>query len=336
MRVGVIGAGAMGQNHIRIYSRIPGVELVGIADIDPYRVASLSREYNVQGYTDFKKLLKQDLDAVSIVVPTTLHGKVALEAIDHGTNLLIEKPICDTVETACQVNRAAEKQKITLAVGHVERFNPAVIKMKEIIQHGDLGKVVSISTNRVGPYNPRIRDVGVIIDLGVHDIDIISHLYGSPIKEVYALAGSVVHSFEDHASIVMRLGDDRSGVIETNWLTPHKARKLTAIGTEGVAYGDYMEQKVSIHYKEWINESRIEKKEPLASELQDFLQACEKGTEPAATGRDGVHALQVAIAAIRSYQSRAAVKIDGAPDARAPDGRHGKKFAHKVQRVSIG
>lgn len=309
MRVGVIGAGAMGQNHIRTYSQMKGVELVGIADVDKVRIDALSKQYQTSGFTDYNELLKQDLDAVSIVVPTTLHRPVAMDAIHTGTNILVEKPIADTIENALAITYAAEAEGLTLMVGHIERFNPAVLKMKQIIDSGKLGKVVSISTSRVGPYNPRIRDVGVILDIGVHDIDIISYLYNSRVCEVYAIAGKEIHSFEDHASMFLRYEGDRAGVVEANWLTPHKTRKFTVIGTEGVAYGDYMAQQVTIHDKEWVRDAKIEKQEPLALELQSFLDAVKDHREPVTTGADGIHALDVAIAAIDSAKTRSMVKI---------------------------
>jgi UDP-N-acetylglucosamine 3-dehydrogenase len=288
---------------------MPGVELAGIADVDNARVESLAKQYNTQGFTSYTDMLKLGLDAVSIVVPTTLHKKVSLDVINSGTSLLVEKPIADTVENATAIINAARNANLTMMVGHIERFNPAVAKMKEIIDSSKLGKLVSISTTRVGPYNPRIRDVGVILDIGVHDIDVISYLYNAKVSEVYAVAGSVIHPFEDHASIVLRYDGDRAGVVETNWLTPHKTRKFTVIGTDGVAYGDYMEQSVNIHDKDWVRAAKIEKKEPLRNELENFLQSCEKRTEPVTTGEDGLHALKVALAAIESYRARTSVKL---------------------------
>jgi UDP-N-acetylglucosamine 3-dehydrogenase len=309
MKVGVIGAGAMGQNHIRTYSQMPGVELAGISDVDKARVDSLAKQYGTQGFTNYQDLLKLGLDAVSIVVPTTLHKMVALDVIANGTSMPVEKPTADTVENATAIIDAARKENLTMMVGHIERFNPAVVKMKDIIDSGKLGKIVSISTTRVGPYNPRIRDVGVILDIGVHDIDVISYLYNAKVSEVYAVAGNVIHPFEDHASIVLRFDSDKAGVVETNWLTPHKTRKFTVIGTDGVAYGDYIEQSVNIHDKDWVRAAKIEKKEPLRNELENFLQSCTQRKEPVTTGEDGLHALKVALAAIESYKSRTAIKV---------------------------
>ncbi len=183
------------------------------------------------------------------------------------------------------------------------------MKLKQIIDSGALGKIVSISTRRVGPYNPRIRDVGVIIDIGVHDIDVISYLYGMEVNEVYAIAGADIHTFEDHAAIVLRYDHEFSGIVETNWLTPHKVRKLTAIGIKGVAYLDYIDQTVELHDGEWIRKAKIEQEEPLKLELTSFVDAISNGHEPDPTGRDGIHALKVAMAAIESYSEAKAIKI---------------------------
>ncbi len=309
MRVGVIGAGVMGENHIRTYSQMSGVELVGIADIDEKRIGELSQKYGTRGFTDYRDLLKEGLDAVSIVVPTRLHAHVALDAIKSGTNLLVEKPIADTVANAEKIVDYAKKAGIKMMVGHIERFNPAVIKMKELIDTGQLGKIVSVNTRRVGPYNPRIRDVGVILDIGVHDIDIISYLYDRPVDEVYAIAGADIHSQEDHASIMLRFGENKAGIVETNWLTPHKARQFTVIGTGGVGYGDYLNQTVFIHDKEWVKEAKVEKMEPLRNELEHFVRYCQNGHAAIASGEDGINALKVALASIESYKTKAVVKV---------------------------
>jgi UDP-N-acetylglucosamine 3-dehydrogenase len=309
MRAGVIGIGAMGQHHVRIYSEMEDVELVGISDISESRVNEMSGQYGVKGYTDHMQLLKQDLDVVSIVVPTTLHKPIGFDAINAGVNILMEKPIADTLENARELTDAAKSAGIKLMVGHIERFNPAVMKLKEIIESDILGKIVSISTRRVGPYNPRIRDVGVILDIGVHDIDVISYLYGKRINEVYAIAGADIHSMDDHAAIMLRFDHEFSGLVEVNWLTPHKIRKLTAIGLKGVAYLDYIEQTVEVHDGECIRKAKIEKEEPLKKELEYFINAILKSKELKPSGDDGIHALGVAMAAIESYSKAKAIEI---------------------------
>jgi len=310
MRVGVIGVGAMGVHHVRIYSGMDKVELVGIADVNEKKVKEIAKQYNTFGCTDYRELLKKDLDAVSIVVPTTLHKKVALDAIEHNINLLVEKPIADSIENAKEIINAGQDSGIKMLVGHIERFNPAVAKLKEILEKGLLGEVVSISAKRVGPYNPRIRDVGIIIDLGVHDIDIISYLYGTRALEVYAIAGKSIHSYEDRASVILYFGGNKAGVIDTNWLTPHKVRKLTVIGLEGVACLDYLDQTLQIHDKEWIRNAKIEKEEPLARELRHFVHIIENNENPLVSGEDGLYALSVALSAIKSYKKNKIIKVE--------------------------
>jgi UDP-N-acetylglucosamine 3-dehydrogenase len=293
----------MGQHHLRIYSEMRDVELVGICDTDRNRAVSLAKSF------DHKELLKQELDAVSVVVPTTFHYSVAMDVINSGTHLLVEKPISDTIENADKMIHAARDAKVKLMVGHIERFNPAVAKLKEIVDAGMLGKIVSISSRRVGPFNPRIRDVGIIMDLGVHDIDVISYLYGQKINEVYTIAGKDIHSFEDHASILLRCDTNLSGMVETNWLTPHKIRNLTAIGLKGVAYLDYIKQTVELHDDAWVRTAKVEPKEPLKNELEHFIQAVNNDTHVISNGETSRHALEVAMAAIESYQKGKAIGI---------------------------
>lgn len=299
----------MGQNHVRIYSEMEGVELAGISDVDFERVDAMATQFNTKPFTDYKEMFAEGLDAVSVVVPTKLHKQVVLDALEAGLHVLVEKPIADSIENADLMIEAAEKAGKILMVGHIERFNPAVIKLKEIMESGILGKVVSISTRRVGPYNPRIRDVGVILDIGVHDIDIISYLYGRKVNHVYAVAGADIHSFEDHASIILRLDHEFAGVVETNWLTPHKVRRLTAIGVNGVAYLDYIDQTVEIHDNGWIRQAKVVESEPLKNELEHFIECASTGKAPKTCGEDGKHALEVAMAAIRSYEEEKLIKV---------------------------
>ena len=309
LRVGVIGTGVMGQNHLKVYARLGEVELVGIADSKEELVSSLSRGYETEGYTDYQDLLKRNLDIVSIVVPTTLHKEVALDSLSAGVNILVEKPLADTIEAAREIVNEAEKKRLKLLVGHIERFNPAVKRLKEIIEEGILGEIASISCRRVGPYTPRTYDTGVILDLGTHDIDIISYLYKEKVREVYAIAGSEFRSFEDHASLMLRFNNGNAGVIEANWLTPHKVRRLSAVGQEGVATLDFLEQKVIIQDKQWSREAKVEHEEPLMREIKHFIDVVKNDKEPLVSGEDSIHALAVALAAIRSYQEGRIVKL---------------------------
>ena len=303
LRVGVIGVGAMGKNHARLYSELHGVELVGVADVNETLAISVAQSYGCKAFAGYNDLLDENLDALSIAVPTTLHKKIALDATKKEINVLVEKPIADTIENADEIIKAAREKGVKLMVGHVERFNPAIIKLKELIDSGLLGNVVSISAKRVGLYNPRIKDVGIIIDLGTHDIDIMSYLYGERVKEVYASAGSVVHSHEDHAIITLNFDSGSSGVIDTNWLTPHKVRNLTVIGSQGIAEVNCIDETLRIFDQEWVRDAKIEREEPLKLELMHFIDCVQNDREPVVSGKEGKHALEVALAAVESART---------------------------------
>ncbi|WP_456367075.1 UDP-N-acetylglucosamine 3-dehydrogenase [Thermococcus sp.] len=313
LRVGVVGVGMMGQHHVRVYSELAKegkVELVGIADANFERAKELAKRYGTIPYGDYRDLAGENLDAVDIAVPTSLHREVALEFINRGTGVLVEKPIADTIENAQAIIKAAEDKGVALMVGHIERFNPAVLKLKQLVERGELGKVVTISAKRVGPMAKRIRDVGIIIDLGVHDIDVISYLFGERVRTVYARAGNVLHpaGVEDHALITLGF-EDGTGIVETNWLTPHKTRTLNVVGTGGIAYLDYIEQSLKLYNNEWIKEAKIERKEPLRNEIEHFIECVETGKSPIVDGEAGLHALRVALLAQESAKTGKVLEV---------------------------
>lgn len=295
MRVGVIGIGNMGRHHPRVYREL-GAELVGIADIDFKKAQEIAAQYGTKAYSNYKELLNQGLDAVSIAVPTIRHKEVALAAIQMGVNLLIEKPIADSVQNAQEIVGAVEASEVKLMIGHIERFNPAVRKLKQIIDDGVLGKLVFISARRVGPFVPRVSDVGIIVDVATHDIDIIRHLISSECTSVFARSTRYKNMKGDAAIILMGFGDV-SASIEVNWYTPHKVRSLTVTGTEGIAYLDYLKQEVEVYNADGKMTPKIDKGEPLKLELEHFLDCIRKDRELLATGYDGLKALEIAVKA---------------------------------------
>jgi len=313
LRVGVVGVGNMGKHHVRIYSELwkeGKVELVGIADIDLNRAKEIASQFKTEAFRDYRELIGK-VDAVSVAVPTSLHRQVALEFIENGVDVLVEKPIAESIESAQEIVKAAEKNHVTLMVGHVERFNPAVLKLKEAIEQGILGEIITMNAKRVGPMVLRVRDVGVIIDLAVHDIDIMGFLSNSKVKEVYAKAGNVRHpaNVEDYALIMLTFENGTSGIIETNRLTPHKTRYLSIVGTESIAYLDYINQDLTIYDDNWIKKAKIEKREPLKIELEHFIQCVMEGKKPLVSGEDGLHALKVAVKALESAKKDKVVKL---------------------------
>lgn len=307
IRVGVIGAGSMGEHHVRNYKTL-NVELVGVAEPFEARREEIEEKYDVQCFSDYHDLLKEGLDAVNIVVPTTLHKTVALDCIEHGVDILLEKPIADTIENATDIISASKRAGIRLTIGHIERFNPMVGQLKKVIEDGSLGRIVSIHALRVGPHNPRIRDVGIINDLSIHDIDIMNYLYDQVPLSVSAVGGIVTHPKEDYASIQLRYSEERSGHVETNWLTPQKIRKLNVIATRGVAFGNYIDKSLEWHYDDHIKRYS-DTEEPLARELKCFIEGIKHGTEFVVTPQQALDALRVVKAAERSYKSRREVDV---------------------------
>jgi len=302
----------MGFHHARIYSELTRegrVELVGVADANFERAKEVAEKFKTRAFADYKELIKE-VDAVSIAVPTSLHRQVALEFIENGVHVLVEKPIAESIESAEEIIKAAKNNEVVLMVGHVERFNPGVLKLKEVLDEGLIGKVVTLTAKRVGPLPPQIKDVGVIVDLAVHDIDVMSFLLGDKVKNVYARAGSAKNplELEDYAIIMLNFGD-ATGIVETNWLTPHKVRTLSVVGTEGIAELDYITQKLVIYNHEWVKEAKVNVKEPLRNELEHFVECVEKGVKPLVSGEEGLHALKVAIKALESAKSARIVDV---------------------------
>lgn len=316
LKVGVIGLGVMGQNHVRLYSEFQNsqpfiglrngnvgcevegrdayrIELVGVADANFERAKEIGEKYHTAYYGDYHDLLSI-VDAVSIAVPTTLHHSVAMDFLEAGVHCLVEKPIAFSVEEAGDMIRAAEKNNVKLAVGHIERFNPAVVKLKELIDAGILGQLLIISTRRVGPSVPRIRDVGVVIDSATHDIGVVKYLIGKEPVSVFSRVGSLKHPKEDHAVIVLDF-EGTTACCEVNWFTPHKVRTLTATGSEGIAYLDYIEQTLVVHNTHEKLDTNVIKSEPLKAELENFLKSVITGAEPAVSGREGQAILKIAL-----------------------------------------
>jgi UDP-N-acetylglucosamine 3-dehydrogenase len=238
------------------------------------------------------------------------HGELSLKAIEAGKHVLVEKPMTDTVEEAENIINAAYREGVHLAVGFIERFNPAVQEAKRLIDLGDIGEVILITAKRVSRWPVRIGDVGVIKDLSIHDVDIINNIFGSIPEMVFTNAGSIQHSFEDYANIMLFYKKQRGGFVETNWLTPRKIRTLTITGTEGIINVEYINQRLVLEKKEHAYEPFLDNYEPLKLELESLICNIEKDDPPAVTGEDGIRALRVCEAALKSAKNRSPVILD--------------------------
>ncbi|MGD0334082.1 MAG: Gfo/Idh/MocA family oxidoreductase [Xanthobacteraceae bacterium] len=307
LKVGVVGVGVMGSNHARVLSGIPGVHLVGIADPDRKQREVVARTLGCDAFADIDGLLRCGPDAITIAAPTHLHHDLALQCISRGVHLLVEKPIAPTVEEGHAIVAAAHRAGVTLMVGHVERFNPAVESMKRAIKGQD---ILSIAITRVGPFPPRMSNVGVVIDLAVHDIDLIRWFTDSEIVEIQPQLSSAVAEREDIALLQFRTASGVLAHINTNWLTPFKARTihiatrdkylmadlLTLQVTECFGFqadGSYSMRHLSVGYAE-----------PLRAELLAFVEAVRSGRAPAVTGEEGVASLEIAIRCLTAGTSQ--------------------------------
>jgi UDP-N-acetylglucosamine 3-dehydrogenase len=311
INVGVIGVGAMGYNHARVYYRLEEANLVAVSDVSERTLNKVCEKYNAKGYSDYEDLLKDpEIEVVSVCVPTTHHHDVVMKAIEYGKHVLVEKPIAFSLEEAEEMIAAAKEKGVILGTGHVERFNPAVQKAKELIENDVIGDVVSASAKRVGPFPPRIKDVGVCIDLAIHDLDVMYYLFNEDVEQVYGTMSSILDKtdFEDHAEIMVSF-TNATGILEVNWLTPYKRREIEITGTDGIISVDYIEQSIEVFGK-FAQDITIKHEEPLKEELKSFLKAVDEGKDPVITGEDGLNALKMVIAASKSSRAHKPISFD--------------------------
>jgi len=326
LKIGVVGVGSMGKNHARVNSELGALR--GIADSDEAVARPLAERFGVEYFSDYKDMLASDIDAVTVATPTVTHFKIAMDAINAGKHVLVEKPICPTIQEAEELVKAAEDAGLVLAVGQIERHNPVVRFARESIEQGMFGDIVSISARRVSTFPGRIRDVGVLLDLGIHDIDVIRYLAQSPVKSVYALGGKRQNDkFEDHANILLEFESDIMGFVEVNWLTPMKVRKISITGLENYVELDYMKQSADVSSSQVsgkldtsdlyrlpiefdIRHVSLKKQEPLRNEHEDFLKAVAGECKPLISGRDGTDTLRVCQAALKSIKEGKRIRMD--------------------------
>ena len=298
LRVGVVGLGVMGKNHARVLDELPGVTLVGVADPDAVQVEFVTSRLGCAGFSSLDALMDAGIDALTIAAPTQLHTQIALAAIARGIHVLIEKPIAQTVEDGQRILDAAARAGVTLMVGHVERFNPAVQSIKQALAGED---ILSIQITRVGPFPPRMSDIGVVIDLAVHDIDLIRWFTGSEIQDIQPQTNSIHAAREDIALLQFRTVSGVLAHINTNWLTPFKARTVHVATRNKYISGDLITRQVTecFDYKPdgsySMRHLSVAYAEPLRAELVAFIDAVRTGKAPAVLGTDGLASLDIAM-----------------------------------------
>ena len=298
LKLGVVGVGVMGSNHARVLAEIAGVHLVGVVDPERKQREFVARTLGCAEFSDLDALFRSGVDAVTIAAPTHLHHDLALKCISHGIHVMVEKPIAPTVEEGRAIVAAARRAGVTLMIGHVERFNPAVESIKRAIKDQD---ILSIAITRVGPFPPRMSNVGVVIDLAVHDIDLIRWFTDSEIVEIQPQLSSAVAEREDIALLQFRTASGVLAHINTNWLTPFKARTIHVATRDKYLIGDLLTLQVTECFgfqpdgSYSMRHLSVGYAEPLRAELVAFVKAVRSGGTPAVTGEEGVASLEIAI-----------------------------------------
>jgi UDP-N-acetylglucosamine 3-dehydrogenase len=318
LAVGIIGLGRMGTYHLETWERIEGAQVVGVAEPNEAVARERIGRRPIAHFGDYRELIKRrDVDAISLTAPSQQHARIAMEVIAAGKHLLVEKPIATTLEDGLRMAAAARSAGVKLMVGHVERFNPAVGKLAELIADGRIGQVFRVHATRVGPMPGRIQDAGVAIDLATHDLDIMQFVLGRDITRIYAEGAQCAHpTQEDMIACLLRFGGDNGpmGVLDVNWLTPEKRREITVIGELGMLSASYLTQDV------WFTESpsaptgwdelarirgdaegaalrfALRRVEPLKAELEAFAECIREDTPEPISAYDGCRALIAALA----------------------------------------
>jgi len=330
MRVAVIGVGSMGFNHLRVYCELEDVQLAGVSDVNPERLKAVTDRFTVPVYSDYRELFeKEKPEAVSITVPTSDHEEVATFALKAGAHVLVEKPIAATVDEGKRIIAIAKEMKRRLMIGHIIRFNPAIQSLKKRLDDGDLGRIFQIFCRRSGPFPGRIRDVGVVIDLAPHDVDIMRFLTGlNPIRVYAETERHINTNHEDLLFGLLRFPGGLTGALELNWLTPKKIRETLVLGEKGLFYVDDLLQDLFFYENAqasgdlWsplntlrgVSEGQmrrfeLQKQEPLKAELNAFLNAVENGTPVPVTGEDGLEALRLSLALVESGQTHQVIEV---------------------------
>jgi UDP-N-acetylglucosamine 3-dehydrogenase len=309
--VAVIGTGFWGKNHARVYTELAETDLIAICDIDAERARSVAKQFGVKPYVNTGSLLKnKDIEAVSICTWSTRLAKEALKALKAGKHVLVEKPMAADSRQAQKLLQTAEKEALHLTVGFLMRFIPGLQHIERAVKDRTIGELVCATSKRVSQWPERIGDVGVVKDTAIHDIDVMRYIFNEDPVAVYGKTGNMAHTkFEDYAQLMLTFEGGKTAFIESNWLTPYKTRTLVATGSKAIMRLDYITQELTIENEKETLQPRYPVKEPLKLELQNFAKSILENERPLATGEDGLKALRIAEAALKSSATGRVVKL---------------------------
>lgn len=320
IKVGVVGLGFMGSAHARVYNQLEECELVAVCDSNREK-KQLAKAYNCKFFANIKDFFRENLDAVSICTPTSTHKEAVTDALENGKHVLVEKPLANNLRNGIELVKKASKTDRLLAIGYIERFNPAVSKLKEIADFSQIYSTVSI---RFGPFPPRIKDIGVFLDLASHEIDLLNYLIKTQPKVLYTyVSGRQESTFEDYAYVSLKYGHIHSH-IETSWLPNYKLRFIHLYGNQNFYTLNYAQQNLKFYrappeariehgsWKDilWLSRNveediLITSIEPLERELKCFIESVERNKvlDPLCNMQDGLQILQIAETAFSKLDS---------------------------------
>ncbi len=310
--VAVIGTGFWGKNHARVYKELESTELIAICDKDAERAKNIAAQFGVKAYTDSSSMLKDEsIEAISVCTWSTSLAKEAMRALHAGKHVLVEKPMATTTKQAKNLVLTAEQNNLHFTVGFLMRFIPGLQSIREAaINKKRLGDLVCATARRVSEWPERIGDVGVVKDTAIHDIDVMRFVFNEDPIAVYAKVGCMKHrKFEDYALIMLTFASGKSAFIESNWLTPYKTRALTVTGSNAIMKLDYITQELWIEAANENVQPKFPWQEPLKAELQHFANCILNKEKPLVTGEDGLKALTIAIAALKSSAKNRVIKL---------------------------
>ena len=309
MRIIQIGTGGWGKNHIRILSQL-GV-LVAICDTDFQKSKEYGEKYSVNHYESLDELLSsEEFDGAFVVTPTSTHTEIAKKLLEAKKHVFVEKPMTYKSEEGEKLAKLAEKNKVILTCGYIERFNPAVEVVKKMVKEKKFGDLVMLEFHRENRIPLHIKDVGIIYDTSVHDIDTANWLFDDMPQVIFARAGKIKHEHEDFASIMLGYKNDKVAIISSNWITPKKIRKFNAVCTEAIITSDFISQEIIVEKDEESKTIQNEKQEPLLLEIKSFLEAIEGKNELVVKSQEAVNVTKIAEAALLSSQKGIPIYLD--------------------------
>jgi predicted dehydrogenase len=293
LRVGVAGVGHIGSNHARLYAELPTIDFCAVYDIDAHRANAIGRKYGVTPAASLEEFASM-IDAASIATPTNAHYSVSHALLSAGKHLLIEKPITENTKDASELAEIAARKQLILQVGHVERFNPVLSALE-----ARLTRPRFIEAHRLSPYPDRSTDIGVVLDLMIHDLEIILHLVRSPVEHIDAVGVAVLSRGEDIANARLRFENGCVANITSSRISPERMRKIRVFQEDAYLSLDYQNQSGEIYRKNNGRITRdkveIERQEPLKRQLMSFIECASTGRQPAVSGFQATAALELAV-----------------------------------------